>query len=104
MAYPALSLWISEDFSRSALPVTLVLTLGIWINSVAMVPYTVLHAMGKPKVTALFHVIELTAYVVLLAMLTPKYGVLGAATAWVMRIALDLVLLEAAVRRILHGQ
>jgi O-antigen/teichoic acid export membrane protein len=99
-AYPGLSVWISSDFARSALPVTLMLTFGIWLNAMALVPYTVIHAMGKPRITAIFHLFELVLYILMLWILTPRYGLPGAAAAWVIRIAVDLVLLRVAVGRI----
>jgi len=104
LSYPGLSVWISPDFARSALPVTLILTLGIWFNAMSMVPYTVIHAMGKPKITAIFHMIELVVYIFLLWILVQHYGLLGAAIAWTVRVAVDLVLLRVAVRKILRSE
>jgi O-antigen/teichoic acid export membrane protein len=99
-AYPALSWWLSEDFARRSLPIVLILALGIWANSLAMVPYTLLHAASEPKITALFHSLELVLYVAALWWLTGHFGLPGAAAAWVFRAALDLVLLHIAARRI----
>ena len=101
LSYPGLSVWISPEFAFGALPVTLILTVGIWLNSIAMVPYTVIHAMGKPKITAIFHIIELVLYAVLIWALTRQLGLVGAAIAWTTRVAVDLMLLRIAARRIL---
>ena len=103
LAYPSLSIWISPDFAQNALPVTLILTVGIWLNSMAMVPYTVIQAMGKPKITAIFHLVEMVLYAVLIWLLTRHYGLIGAAIAWTARVALDLVLLRFTAGRILSG-
>ena len=100
LAYPLLSLWLSAEFARAALPVALVLCLGVWINAIALMPYTLLHARGNPKLTALFHLAELGLYLVAVWCLTGRYGLVGAATAWVARVGLDLVLLKWAVRRL----
>ena len=102
LAYPVLSWWLSPDFASSALPVVLVLTLGIWLNSMALVPYTVMHALGQPKTTAIFHLFELLVYAGLLWLLTRSYGLLGAALAWTGRVALDLLLLRLATAKILR--
>ena len=102
LVYPGLSVWISTEFARSALPVALMLTFGIWLNAMALVPYTVIHAIGRPRITAIFHLLELTLYILLLWILTPRFGLLGAAAASVIRIAVDLVLLRVAVGRILN--
>ena len=100
LAYPALSLWISAEFANSALPVVLVLCLGIWVNSLASVPYTLLHARGNPRLTALFHMAELLVYLLAMWQLSAHYGLVGAALAWVARVALDWLLLHLAVRRL----
>ena len=99
-AYPALSVWLSTEFARSALPIVLVMCLGIWVNSMAVVPYTLLHAKGNPRLTAIFHLGELCFYIVVLWFLSSQFGLVGAAWAWVARVALDWVLLQLAVRRL----
>lgn len=101
LAYPLLSLWLSRDFARTAQPIVVVLLLGIWFNSIALVPYTFIHACGAPKITAIFHLIELVLYVVALWVLSQKFGLIGAALAWVARVLLDLLLLHLAVRQLL---
>lgn len=100
-AYPALSWWLSEEFAIQSMPIVLILSVGIWLNSVAMVPYTLMHAHGKPRITAIFHLIELVLYGVALWWLAANFGLIGAALAWVGRVALDLVLLHFAVTRLL---
>jgi O-antigen/teichoic acid export membrane protein len=100
LAYPALTIWISQEFAQSALPVVLVLCAGVWVNALASVPYTLLHAKGNPRLTALFHVAELFLYLLALWILSSHYGLLGAALAWVARVALDWMLLHFAARRL----
>lgn len=101
LAYPALSWWLSVDFAQKALPIVLVLCIGIWFNSMALVPYTLIHAKGNPKTTALFHIFELFVYGAALWWLANNYGLLGAAWAWVGRVALDLALLHIAAKKML---
>ena len=100
IAYPAMSVWISEAFAVAALPVVLVLCVGIWVNALASVPYTLLHAKGNPRLTALFHLAELLVYLLAVWYLATAFGLLGAAMAWLARVLLDWVLLHLAVRRL----
>jgi O-antigen/teichoic acid export membrane protein len=100
LAFPVLSLWISAEFATAALPVALVLCVGVWVNSLASVPYTLLHAKGNPRLTALFHLAELLLYLLTLWLLSSRYGLVGAALAWLARVALDWLLLHLAVRRL----
>ena len=99
LAYPALALWLSPEFAKQSLPIALILVVGIWFNSVALVPYTVLHASGDSRTTALLHLAELAVYIVALYWLTVSWGLVGAAVAWVGRVLLDLVLLCSAVEK-----
>jgi O-antigen/teichoic acid export membrane protein len=100
LAYPALALWLSADFAKTALPIALILCVGVWINSLAVVPYTLLHAHDNPRLTAIFHVLELVLYCAALWWFTQQWGLVGAAWAWVARVALDWVLLHLAARRL----
>ncbi|MES2049502.1 MAG: flippase [Pseudomonadota bacterium] len=100
-AYPILSVWISADFARQSLPIVLIFSLGIWINSIAVMPYILLQSKGKTALTAQFHVLELFVYILLLYILANKYGLMGAAWAWVIRVSLDLFLLHFAAARVL---
>ncbi len=100
LAYPLLAVWLSAEFARAALPVVLVLCAGVWINAMALMPYTLLHAKGQPRLTAIFHLIELVLYLLALWFLSSRLGLLGAALAWAGRVLLDLVLLQLAARRL----
>lgn len=99
LAHPVLTWWISPDFANLALPVVIILSIGIWLNSIATIPYTFLHGVGSTKSTALIHLFELGIYFVLLYFLVELYGLPGAALAWTLRVGLDLVLLKMAVKQ-----
>ena len=100
LAYPVLAVWLSAEFARTALPVVLILCAGIWVNSMALMPYTLLHAKGNPRLTAIFHLAELALYLLAVWFLSSRFGLPGAALAWLARVALDLALLRLAVRRL----
>jgi O-antigen/teichoic acid export membrane protein len=101
LSYPILQWWISERFANKAYPMTVVLCVGMWFNSMAQAPYTLLHSKGRPKTTAIFHLIELFIYFAVLVALLKIFGLIGAAYAWVLRVLLDLILLHFAAARIL---
>jgi O-antigen/teichoic acid export membrane protein len=100
VAYPGFAWWISPEFAQKAFPITVVLIFGTFINGIAVVPYTLLHATGNTKTTALFHVFELFFYMALLVVLTKQFGLIGAAFAWVCRVSVDWVLLHFAAQRL----
>jgi O-antigen/teichoic acid export membrane protein len=101
VAYPALAWWLSPEFAQKALPIVLILSAGIWINSMALVPFTLIQANGNPRLTALFHLAELGLYIAALWWLTMHFGLTGAAIAWVGRVLLDLILLHFAANKLI---
>lgn len=102
-AYPVVSLWLSVEFAQKALPIVIILCVGVWINSISLVPSTLIQASGNPKLTALFHLFELILYVFILWWLAKKFGLIGAALAWVARQAIDLFLLHFAANKFLKS-
>lgn len=103
LAYPVLSVWLTPDFATEAIPLVLILVVGIWVNSVAMVPFTFLHATGNARLTALFHLLELGVYILALFYLVHLFGLIGAALAWVLRVTIDWALLHWAVMAEVRG-
>lgn len=103
LAYPVLSVWLTPDFASEAIPLVLILVVGIWVNSVAMVPFTFLHATGNARLTALFHLLELGIYILGLFYLVHLFGLIGAALAWVLRVTIDWALLHGAVMAEVRG-
>jgi O-antigen/teichoic acid export membrane protein len=51
--------------------------------------YALLHARGRPDISARLHLIELPLFICALLLLVDQYGVLGAAWAWVGRMIVD---------------
>lgn len=97
-SYPAFSWWITPEFAELATPIAVILSLGIWLNSLATIPYTFLHSLGCTKITALIHCAELFFYLVLLYFSVMLLGLPGAALAWTIRVGLDLFLLRWAFK------
>ena len=97
--YPIFSIWISAEFAYKALPIAIILIIGIWFNATATIPYVFFHANGDAKLTAFFHLIELAFYVVILYFLIKVFGLPGAALAWTLRAILDFILLNFFMKK-----
>jgi O-antigen/teichoic acid export membrane protein len=95
---PFLILWVGAALAEKTVPVAQILLLGIWINTLAYIPYAYLQARGRPDLPAKFHVIELLPYIVSLWALIGWIGVKGAAVAWDLRVSADALLLFWATR------
>jgi O-antigen/teichoic acid export membrane protein len=94
-----LTVWISAEFAHESAPATRWLALGVLINVLAQIPYTVLQGMGHAGVVARVQLALLPCYVAAIWMLITAFGVTGAAMAWAGRAAVELVLLAAAAER-----
>lgn len=93
-----LRLWVGEDFAKNSTLVLQILAVGVLINSLAQVPYTLVQGMGRPDITAKFHLLELPFYLILLWYGVHYWGIVGAAAAWTVRVSIDGLLLAIYVR------
>ncbi|NCN67986.1 MAG: flippase [Thiomicrospira sp.] len=99
-----MTLWLGEDFALQSYEIVQWLSVGILLNAIAMVPFALIQAAGRADITAKLHLIELPFYALLLWLLVAEYGLIGAAMAWVFRVALDaLVLMVIAVKELNFG-
>jgi O-antigen/teichoic acid export membrane protein len=91
-----LTLWLGPDFSSQASGVSRIILLGVWINGVAYVPYTLLQSQGRPDAVAKLHLIELVPFLGILWLGLHFYGLIGAALAWSLRVLVDAIFLLRA--------
>ena len=94
-----LDLWLGAEYSRAGTFVAQVLALGMLVSCLAHMPFMLLQAAGRPDLTAKLHLVELPAYLFMLAWLLPRAGIEGAALAWSVRSILDAAALFFIARR-----
>jgi O-antigen/teichoic acid export membrane protein len=93
LAPEGLRLWLGPTFAVNSQSVLRWLAVGVFINSIATVPYALIQSAGRPNITAKLHLFELPFYLMTVWTLTRRLGIEGAAIAWTGRIVLDTVLL-----------
>ena len=98
-----LDLWLGTQVAAAAGNATRILAIGLFFNAAAFVPSTYLSALGRPDISAKFHVAELVVHLPLAWWLVSRYGIVGAATAWSLRVAVDAILLFWATQRLLRA-
>jgi O-antigen/teichoic acid export membrane protein len=91
--------WLGDEFARQSIGVAQWLALGVAVNCLGHIPFTLLQARGRAAQTAMLHLAELPAYLVLLVVLIRSHGIEGAAIAWCIRCAADAALLFALSTR-----
>ena len=101
LAEEGLNLWIGSDFAKHSTVVLQWLAIGVFINSLAQVPFFFIQGIGRPDLSAKFHLIELPVYLAALWSLIATHGLTGAAIAWVGRAFLDAVMLFGLTHRLL---
>ncbi len=95
-----LRFWLGNEFALRSSSVMRVLAIGLFLNSLAFFPYALLQGAGRPDWTAKLHLVELPIYYLLLWYLLKNFGIVGAAVAWLARIALDTFFLYALTGKI----
>lgn len=93
LSAPFLAWWLSPELAAKSAGVMQILCLAFWINSLTLVPFTRLLASGRPDLVAKSHLIELLPYLALLYFALQTWGLVGAAAAFAIRVAVDFFLL-----------
>jgi O-antigen/teichoic acid export membrane protein len=88
-----LAVWLGSDFAHNSASVARLLAVAVLMNCMAHVPFTHLQSVGRPDVTAKFHLMELPVYIVMLFFLARSWGITGVAVAWLLRVMIDTILL-----------
>jgi O-antigen/teichoic acid export membrane protein len=104
LAQDGLRLWLGAEFAQHSFRVLQCLAVGVFINSLAYVPFALLQGAGRPDLTATLHLMELPLYLGLLWWLIRMRGIDGAAIAWSVRVAVDALCLFVLARRFLPGK
>ena len=89
-----LSVWIDESFAQESYFVLQIITVGALFNFLARIPFSFIQGVGRPDITAKFHIIELPIFLILLFVLTDRFGIVGAAFASSSRMILDFIFLH----------
>ncbi len=99
MVEPVISIWLGDSVAQQVKNMAWVLCAGIFFNAMGQLPFTLLHASGQVRATALFHIIQLPLYLGGVFWLTQHWGLVGAALAWTLRAAVDWLGLHWLVQR-----
>jgi len=99
LAHPFLSLWAGKVYGVRSTGPFLILLCGVVCNGLAYVPFAHLLATGRTAMIARIHLLELPCYLVMAAVLTARYGSIGAALSWTARVVADSIIYYAVARR-----
>jgi len=99
-----LGVWLGVEFALNSRRVFQILSAGVLFNSLAVVPFTAIHAAGRADLSAKAHLVELPLYLFTLWFLVRHFGIEGVAVAWLLRVVLDYLLMFSIARRLFGGK
>jgi O-antigen/teichoic acid export membrane protein len=94
-AREGLAFWLGIEYAKNGARVMQWLSVGVFMNALAYVPFAQVQGAGRPDLTAKLHLIEFPLYLLTLWELVRIYGITGAAVAWTLRVGVDAALLFA---------
>lgn len=100
-ARESLTLWLGEPFAAHSFLVLQLLAFGVLLYSLAQPPFALIQGLGRPDLTAKLHLLELPVYLLALWWAMRRWGIVGAALVWTLRVAVDLVALCGIAQRLL---
>lgn len=89
LAHDGLGFWLGAEFAENGTRVLQWLAIGVFINSLAWIPYALVQSAGRPDLSAKLFLLELPFYILGVWWLIKTYGIQGAAIAWLLRIIID---------------
>jgi O-antigen/teichoic acid export membrane protein len=98
-AFEGLSLWLGEKFANNSYFILQIMALGIFVNSVAYIPFSFLQGIGKPEITAKIQLFELPLFAIAMWFAVSETGIKGAVLVWFVRIVIDAILLFAFTKK-----
>lgn len=84
--------WLGIEFLKYSADIVIILASGILINSLASIPYILLQSKGRADLTAKYHIFQILPVIFLYWLLADKYGVIGIAYAWAIKVFIDYLL------------
>jgi O-antigen/teichoic acid export membrane protein len=98
-AQPFLRLWAGSAYAHASTAPFWVMLAGLWLHFGSLVSMEWLQASGRTALIAKVNTIQVPIYLAASALVVPRFGVMGAAAVWSLRIVVEAVVLVAIVCR-----
>lgn len=99
LAKPILRIWAGIEYAQQSYTPCVILLAAIWIQSVGYVAHNLLLVSGEASVVAKWRWAEVIPYLFVASFLVARYGSTGAASAWAIRVAIDVAILLLLAKR-----
>jgi O-antigen/teichoic acid export membrane protein len=92
-AQPFLNVWLGKSLAAGSEGVAELILLGVWVNALVIPSHTRLMAQDNPRTVVIIYLIQIPIYLTLLWMGLHYWGLVGAASAWSLRVLIDTLML-----------
>ncbi|WP_181168685.1 flippase [Mesorhizobium sp. B2-4-17] len=92
-SHEILTVWINAAFADQSALLLSIFAIGMFINCLAKIPFTLVQSAGRARVTAFIHLAEAAPFILVLWLATYYFSATGAAVAWLVRVIIDTALL-----------
>lgn len=99
LLHPFLELWVGREIGRPAAEVGTLIVWGFWINAFGIVPYAWLQGAGRPDLVTKILLVQIPPYLALLYVGMTQFGLIGCATVFAFRCAVDTSMMWFVARR-----
>jgi O-antigen/teichoic acid export membrane protein len=100
IAKPFFTVWAGDEFGRESTLPFYILAAGAGFNIIAALPHISIIASGHTSVFAKLYWLELAPYAVLVWVLSYRFGAVGAAASWSIRVTADCFIQFYLAKRI----
>ena len=88
-SYEGMQLWLGKAFAEKSFMVLQFLSIGIFMNSLSLIPNTFFQGTGKPQIPTLLNLAELPIYIFGMWFMINRYGIVGAAFFYMLAATFD---------------
>jgi O-antigen/teichoic acid export membrane protein len=99
VARPFLTLWAGPTYAAHGAELLLIVLVGVWAYALSWVTQSYMLSAAKTKTLAWLQAVELGPYLGAAWVLTAKWGAVGAAVVWSVRLVLDCIVRFVIVHR-----
>jgi len=87
-----LNIWINKEYAINSYIILQILTIGVLFNTLSVIPFRTLSAIGFQKVAAMVYIIETPITILLVYILIKNFGIKGGAIGYDIRAFLEMVM------------
>ena len=92
-AYEGIDIWLGKEFAINSSLILQFLSIGIFMNSMSLIPNIFFQGIGKPKVPTIINLIEFPFYLLIMWLSIKNFGIKGAAFTFMIMATIDAALM-----------